>query len=214
MKNIYIVRHGETIGNLKIKRDEYIIDSSVPLTDCGKTQAKEAGQKLNKYLSSKNGVFFVSPFKRTRETFLNLKSSLDEDFKTYAYIEDPRLVEQDFGDFDFQFFNDWKYISPHSFFINQARYYDETGRFFARLENGENMLDVYNRMSLFVKTRLETSIYEENVIVTHGNAERALVMFLLNLPVESYYSMEVPKNCSIRHIVYESGVYTDKGYLT
>ena len=68
-------------------------------------------------------------------------------------------------------------------------------------------------MSLFVKTRLETSKYKENIIVTHGNASRALVMFLLDMQVEEYYTMEPPTNASIRHIVYNKGKYIDKGYI-
>lgn len=215
-KNIYIVRHGESEGNARTVRetDPYIIDMKVNLTSLGELQAKEAGKCLNNYLKNENGVFWVSPFKRTRCTAENLKSSLDKSFvDKFEYIEDPRLVEQDFGDFDFQFFDKWKYISPHSYFINQARYKDEQGRFFARVENGENMLDVYNRVSMFVKTRLETSNYKENIIVTHGCTSRALIMFLLDLKIEEYYTMPVPGNASIRHIVYKDGKYIDKGYI-
>lgn len=215
-KNIYIVRHGESEGNAKSVKDTepYIIDMNVALTSLGEIQTKEAGLCLNDYLKSENGVFWVSPFKRTRCTAENVKNSLDKCYsENFDYIEDPRLVEQDFGDFDFQFFDKWKYISPHSYFINQARYKDEHGRFFARIENGESMLDVYNRISLFVKTRLETSNYKENIIVTHGCTSRALIMFLLNMKVEEYYTMPVPPNASIRHIVYNDGKYIDKGYI-
>lgn len=214
MKNIYIVRHGESQGNARVVGDkEYVIDSSVKLTLNGIEQAKEAGRKLNNCLRSDNGAFWVSPFERTRATYINMLSMLDDKFKNFPYIEDPRLVEQDFGDFDFQFFHMWKEISPHSFFVNQQRYKDPVGRFFARLENGENMLDVYNRMSLFVKTRLESSKYKENVIVTHGNASRALIMFLLELRVEEYYSYPLPANGSIRHIAHNGEKYIDMGYI-
>ena len=216
MKNIYIVRHGQSKGNARDvnKEEGYIIDSNIELTALGKIQAEEAGWALRSYLKSKNGAFFVSPFKRTRCTAENIKINLKSSItKNYDYIEDPRLVEQDFGDFDFQYFEKWKEISPHSYFINQARYNDEHGRFFARLENGENMLDVYNRVSLFVKTRLETSKYRENIIVTHGCTSRALIMFLLDMKVEDYYIMDVPGNASIRHIVYKNGKYIDKGYI-
>jgi len=215
MRNIYIIRHGESQGNARmVKEDNYIIDSSISLNETGIEQAKRAGIVLNNHLNILSGVFWVSPFKRTRETFKHIYDNVDEDIKKYDYIEDPRLVEQDFGDFDFQFYNKWKDISPHSYFINRARYCDETGRFFARLENGENMLDVYNRMSLFVNTRLETSRYHNNIIVTHGYASIALTMFLLNFPVEYFYNAETPENGSIRHIMYKDKKYIDKGYIT
>lgn len=216
MKNIYIVRHAQSQGNARniTEEDGYVIDMNVELTKLGHLQAAEAGINLSKHLSSKNGVFWVSPFARTRSTANDIKLNLDAKFSTnYDYVEDPRLVEQDFGDFDFQFYHKWKEISPHSHFINQARYKDEKGRFFARLENGENMLDVYNRISLFVKTRLETSKYKENIIVTHGYASIALVMFLLGGKIEDFYSFPTPGNASIRHIVYKNGKYIDKGYI-
>ena len=215
-KNIYIVRHGQSKGNARDvnETEGYVIDSNVELTDLGHLQTASAGGVLNNYLKSKNGAFFISPFERTRDTAENIKGNLKSKFsQNYDYIEDPRLVEQDFGDFDFQYFEKWPEISPHSYFINQARYNDEHGRFFARLENGENMLDVYNRVSLFVKTRLETSKYKENIIVTHGCTSRALIMFMLGLKVEDYYTMDVPGNASIRHIVYKNGKYIDKGYI-
>ena len=215
MKNIYIVRHGESQGNARmIEQGQYIIDNNISLNQNGIEQAKQAGEILNKQLNLYNGVFWVSPFKRTRETFKHIFDKVNEDIKKYDYIEDPILVEQDFGDFDFQFYEKWKDISPHSYFVNQARYNDESGRFFARLENGENMLDVYNRVSLFVKTRLETSYYHNNIIITHGYASIALTMFLLNLPIESFSHTETPANCSIRHIVYKDGKYIDKGFIT
>ena len=214
MKNIYIVRHGESVGNARAVYDkEYVIDSSVKLTENGIIQAKEAGEKLNKVLASTNGAFWVSPFERTRATYSNILQTLDDKFKTFDSFEDPRLVEQDFGDFDFQFFHMWKEISPHSFFVNQERYNDPVGRFFARLENGENMLDVYNRISLFVKTRLEPCRYKENVIVTHGNAGRALAMFLLDMKIEEFYESDVPPNASVRYIAHNGERYIDMGYV-
>ncbi len=216
MKDIYIVRHGESQGNARmVEEGNYVIDSNISLNKTGIEQAKQAGKILNEQINSNyGGIFWVSPFKRTRETYKNMLDTVNGYIKNYDYIEDPRLVEQDFGDFDFQFYEKWKEISPHSYFINQARYNDESGRFFARLENGENMLDVYNRVSLFVKTRLETSIWHNNIIVTHGYASIALTMFLLNLPIEQFYHTETPPNGSIRHIVYADGIYIDKGFIT
>lgn len=212
MKNIYIVRHGESKGNVKlVEEGEYVIDSSIELTEGGKLQAALAGEKLNKLLKRNKVAIWVSPFKRTRQTASCIISKFQN--INYEVFEDPRLVEQDFGDFDFQFYDKWEEISPHSRYINKKRYDDKTGRFFARLENGENMLDVYNRMSLFVTTRLEKSKYKDNIIVTHGNASRALIMYLLNSSVEEYYYSPVPPNGSIRHIVYKNRKYIDKGYV-
>lgn len=212
MKNIYIVRHGESNGNIKnVDSGNYVIDTSIELTEKGILQAKQTGVKLNDVLGKKKIAIWFSPFKRTKQTTAAIIDKLSD--IRFSLYESPWLAEQDFGDFDFQFYDKWEEISPHSRYINKARYEDSTGRFFARLENGENMLDVYNRMSLFVTNKLEKSKYKDNIIVTHGNASRALVMYLLNRPIEDYYYSEVPKNASIRHIVYKYGRYVDKGYI-
>lgn len=102
MKNIYIIRHGESEGNAgMVDESKYVIDSNINLNETGIEQAKQAGRILNEHLNLYDGVFWVSPFKRTRQTYTNIYTELDKDLKKYDYIEDPRLVEQDFGDFDF-----------------------------------------------------------------------------------------------------------------
>lgn len=220
MKHIFIIRHGESEGNARQVEGEYIIDCNIKLTEKGKVQALNAGKQLATFLmkGSYSVTLWISPFERTRQTADQIEigmyneihgssyetlSEINKDKTSWIRKEDPRLVEQDFGDFDFQFMDKWKYISPHSYMINQARYCDERGRFFARLENGENMLDVYNRISLFVTTRLERDMADLNIIVTHGNASLALKMFLLDEKVESYYNSEVPENGCILHILYD-----------
>lgn len=217
MKNIFIVRHGQSEANANVrgllsKENKYIIDSAFDITPLGYEQAQSTAKKILDKVTSeqpfqhKGYTLFVSPYIRTRSTALALESVLSGPMELVKKIEDPRLVEQDFGDFDFQYRDKWPEISPHSFEVNQAKYYDETGRFFARLENGENLLDVYNRVSIFVTTRLEremdNSKVENYIIVTHGNTMRILRMFLQNLPIESFRSMELPENASGYHFVY------------
>ena len=217
MKNIFIIRHGQSEANANVKgllsKDkEYVIDSKFDLTDLGKEQVSETAKKIASIIKeSKCGNSFSlywSPYTRTRTTarILMAESVMRNGLAVFKQIEDPRLVEQDFGDFDYQYRSQWEEISPHSFKINQAKFYDPTGRFFARLENGENLLDVYNRASLFVTTRLErelVSVYPENhIIVTHGNTMRILRMFMTNLSIESFTEMEVPKNAGGYYLRY------------
>ena len=213
MKNIFIVRHGQSEANANVrgllsKENKYVIDSAFDITPLGYEQVQSTAKKILNIVEChyKGYTLFVSPYIRTRSTATAIESILSGSTHLVKKIEDPRLVEQDFGDFDFQYRDKWPEISPHSFGINQAKYYDETGRFFARLENGENLLDVYNRVSLFVTTRLEremdNSHIENYIIVTHGNTMRILRMFLQDLPIESFRSMELPKNASGYHFVY------------
>ena len=224
-KNIFIVRHAESTANVNeeglfSQYKKYVIDSSFGITKKGILQAEEAGEKIvSKLLDISHINMYVSPFKRTRETANYLQIGLKRRVFNSAninYIEDPRLIEQDFGDFDFQYRPMWQYISPHSFMINQARFNDPTGRFFARLENGENLLDVYNRVSLFVTTRLERSNSKDNIIVTHGNTQKIFKMFLLGENVESFEEHKGPyPNASVMRFEYndETGEYIYLGLL-
>ena len=220
MKNIFIIRHGQSEANANVRgllseEGKYVIDSAFDITPLGREQAENAAvniiHALNLYVQKpfkRQFTMFTSPYTRTRSTAKVMKNILkNRNAEIVKEIEDPRLVEQDFGDFDFQFRGRWPEISPHSFEINQAKYYDVTGRFFARLENGENLLDVYNRVSLFVTTRLEREMHntevENIIIVTHGNTMRILKMFLEDLPIEEFQKMEVPKNACGYYFTYD-----------
>ncbi len=212
MKHIFIVRHGQSELNANVRgllspEEKYVIDCKFGLTDLGKEQAYKAGEKIANLTNDLGFYMYVSPYERTRQTAENLKESLANKEKIIIrQIEDPRLVEQDFGDFDLQYMAKWPEISPHSYKINQAKYTDPTGRFFARLENGENLLDVYNRVSLFATTRLErdmnNSSVQNYIIVTHANTMRVLKMFLLGMPIESFVEMKLPQNAGGFHIGY------------
>lgn len=216
MKHIYIVRHGQSEANANVKgllstQEQYVNDCDFALTSLGRRQAYDVGIQIGKMQhrgnSSKCYNIYISPYQRTRQTAECLQAALiDMGMSAKKQVEDPRLVEQDFGDFDFQYSGQWPELSPHSYKVNQARYNAPTGRFFARLENGENLLDVYNRVSLFATTRLERDMLNSEVdnyiIVTHGNTMRVLRMFLLDLKIESFNEMEVPKNASGFHIAF------------
>lgn len=219
MKNIFIVRHGQSEANANVrgllsKEGSYVIDSAFDITPLGKEQAINTAMRIRKLMleqyktAETEFTLFVSPYKRTRSTANILEEKLCGSlFAVKKKIEDPRLVEQDFGDFDFQYRSKWPEIAPHSFEINQAKYYDDTGRFFARLENGENLLDVYNRVSLFVTTRLEREMnlspVSNYIIVTHGNTMRVMKMFLQDLPIEAFQEMEVPENAGGYYFTYD-----------
>ena len=59
---IYLVRHGQSEGNL---RDLWYGSTDLPLTDLGRQQAREAGEKLREVPFA---ACYVSPLSRARET--------------------------------------------------------------------------------------------------------------------------------------------------
>lgn len=118
------------------------------LTPDGWTQAYEAGRRLRSLLRSDDTLhFFTSPYRRTRETTEGILSTLTSDDpspspfprQSIKVYEEPRLREQDFGNFQ-----------PCS--VEMERMWQERadyGHFFYRIPNGESAADAYDRVSGF-----------------------------------------------------------------
>ncbi len=79
---IYFIRHGEGEHNLKTIKDESLL-LDAKLTEEGNKQAREAGEFLNTYFTSRNisntlkYYFCASDLHRTRETIGNIKDVLN-----------------------------------------------------------------------------------------------------------------------------------------
>src|SRR3984957_16283897 len=95
-------------GNKNREIHQSTPDHRVPLTSEGWQQAHEAGRKLRTLLRSTDTVhFFVSPYLRTRQTAEGMLAELTSDDPTPSpfprhtikVYEEPRLREQDFGNF-------------------------------------------------------------------------------------------------------------------
>lgn len=125
-----------------------IPDHRVKLTPEGWTQAFDAGRRLRTLLRADDTLhFFTSPYRRTRETTEGILKTLTSDepspspFPRHSIkvYEEPRLREQDFGNFQ-----------PCS--AEMERMWQERadyGHFFYRIPNGESAADAYDRVSGF-----------------------------------------------------------------
>lgn len=125
-KRIILIRHGESMGNVKEHLYSKIPDHSMPITKKGWDQARQAGHNLrHKIINNDNNMddesihFIISPYVRTMETFhgiasawcdstevTNNKNTLkcDDYYERLKYFnvsmqEDPRIREQDFGNY-------------------------------------------------------------------------------------------------------------------
>src|ERR1700719_4331250 len=95
-QNIYLIRHGESEGNIDKNSYASIPDYMLTLTDTGKQQAINTGKELRKMIKPGTKIaFYISPFWRTRMTFENIALSFDK--KDITWKEDPRIREQEWG---------------------------------------------------------------------------------------------------------------------
>ncbi|MFC1672666.1 histidine phosphatase family protein [Pseudomonadota bacterium] len=215
---LFLVRHGETEGNVDRAAHKRVADHAIQLTEDGIDQARQAGQFLADYFESQpegelitpaNTRLWSSPYKRARETGRHMSEYLG-DF-VGATREDIRLAEQQFGLFD-----GLESDEIAAQFPNEHQHYEKCktfgGRFWARMPGGESRFDVALRVHDFfgtIQRDAEKHGIHNLIIVGHGVTNRAIVMRWLHLTPEWFEAEENPNNASIRQI---TGTQ-DRGYV-
>jgi len=202
-QRVILVRHGQSLGNIDESLYATIPDNAMPLTEKGWQQATAAGNQLRSILPPNASVrFLVSPYVRTMETFHGIchawcppvgdaaawHSKLRRDHNL-SWRQDPRLREQDFGNFqDSQAMRKAK--------AERARF----GSFYYRFPNGESGSDVYDRLSTFLDSlwrSFDNHPADVYVIVTHGICLRILLMRYFRYTVEQFHVLANPTNAEM-----------------
>ncbi|KAL4778760.1 histidine phosphatase superfamily [Aspergillus varians] len=215
---IILIRHAQSEGNKNREIHQTIPDHRVKLTPEGHRQAQEAGTRLRGLLRPDDTIhFFTSPYRRTRETTEGILQSLTADKPspspfprhTITVYEEPRLREQDFGNFQ-----------PCSaemerMWLERADY----GHFFYRIPNGESAADAYDRVSGFNESmwRLfgEKDFASVCVLVTHGLMTRVFLMKWYHWSVEYFEDLRNVDHCEfvIMKLNEDSGKYALQNQL-
>jgi len=227
---IFLVRHGESMGNVDQSVHTHMADHAIPLSPRGHEQAAEAGAFLRDYLLKLNldplrvwpqplhhPRLWVSPYKRTRQTADGIEAALQlpEDKFWPSLMRDRRehilLCEQQFGLFDGVPDDELPIRFPEEH-AHYAKCEAFEGRFWARMPMGESRFDVAQRVHQAFGTfhrDAERHNVNDIIVICHGVTLRAFVMMWLHLTPEWFEAEPNPKNCAIRLI--EDG--EDKGYI-
>jgi broad specificity phosphatase PhoE len=192
-KRIFLVRHGQSVGNADESAYTTIPDWKVPLTSRGYDTSVESGQKILNIIGSKQAplLFYCSPYLRTKQTLHGIVQSLGEN-PIICCREVPQLTEQQFGNFQN---TDAMLIAKR----NRSSY----GRFYYRFPSGESGLDVYNRVSSFIAQCFRDwakwpNIEDANVVmVTHGLTLRLFLMRWFHYTVEDFERTRNPPNGAV-----------------
>lgn len=193
--NLFIVRHGESIGNLAKRMSERGDHSLIerlrmthtahwPLTKTGIKQAEATGRFLNS-LTCDQGLYFdrmyVSPYARALETASRLCLTKAN------WIVENRITERDWGDFD-------RYTEEerHKQFEDVLRM-REVEPFFWSPPGGQPFNRFYDRIKSFVVSlaRIEAP---NVVVVCHGEVAKAFRMVFAQMAPWEYADMEFSKN--------------------
>jgi broad specificity phosphatase PhoE len=210
--SVILIRHGQSMGNTDEALYSAIPDNAMPLTKLGWEQARAAGRHLRSLLSERGHSphFIVSPYTRAVETFHGLASAWcdpalfrhvrDRDQRLAAWYtrllemgltwhEDPRIREQDFGNYQ------------NASVIKQAkRDRHRFGAFYYRFPHGESASDVFDRISTFLDSLWRSFDVNKSrvyVIVTHGIAIRVLLARYFRYTISQFSMLANPRNCEM-----------------
>lgn len=201
---IFLVRHGESLGNIDEQAYQQFGDHNVPLTEWGYRQVLEAGQAIAAYLKGLPGAelrklsVWYSPFLRTRQSKDALLEVLPAEL-IGEIREDYLLREQDFGLFtEIYDHAEQKRKFPDEF-EKWARLRNNSGKFYARPPDGESRADVAQRVRLFLQTIMHDAENGKNnvIIVGHGVTNRAFEMNFLHYPVDWFERSDNPGNADV-----------------
>lgn len=189
-QRIVLVRHGESQGNADETIYERVPDHALGLTERGWKQAWKVGEQLRAMFGDERVQAFVSPYRRTRQTF----QALGLDPTSTGMQEEPRLREQDWG--NLQDLDDIK---------QQRVARDAYGHFFYRFTRGESGADVFDRVGAFLESLhrdFERPDFPPNaLLVTHGLMMRLFCMRWFHWSVEEFEALCNPGNGETRALI-------------
>lgn len=167
----YIVRHGETSWNSEGRIQGH---ADVPLSDRGRAQIRQLDLRLTAVEFS---AVYASDLTRTMETAAILASL------SVRPQAAPELREFSYGEWEGLTLKDAEASDPALFAKRLARSRQD----FAA-PGGETTADVLERVRGFVEqTRARSAPGDRLLVAAHGGSIRALLVCLLDLPVEHFW---------------------------
>lgn len=206
---IFLIRHGESIQNTKENYTIGLPDHKVYLSENGKIQAQRAGIFLKDYIKENdidltNATLWISPYERTRET----AKIINEHLQLNNVKEDITLIEQRYGLFSDKAIELIKNMYPEEFKFYD-NYYQNDGKFYAKLPQGESPYDVALRTKQFLETIFRDAS-DTLFIVSHGTTIRTIIMNWFHYSPEWFNAEPNMNNCSIRLINSENRKSTEQ----
>jgi 2,3-bisphosphoglycerate-dependent phosphoglycerate mutase len=205
IKHIYLVRHGESQGNVDPKLLQTMPDHKLQLSDRGLVQATETGHYLAGHVHHNCHKLRIwhSPYDRARQTANAISQVLSAAGQEHTKRESILICEQQFGLFD----GLSKKEVPERYPAEAAHYQkclQGEGRFWARPPLGESRFDVVQRVHQFMGTLyrdLDSAGIDSVIIVAHGITNRAFAMQWLHHPFEWFEAEPNPANGSVRGLL-------------
>lgn len=183
--NIWIARHGQTdLNKKKLMQGR----TDAPLNEKGIEQARLSRQNIG---DVRFDAVYSSPLQRAK-----LTGSIIGGVDISEVIEDPRIIETDFGRYEKRRY--------YALGLPMTAYWTMP-RIFPAPPTVESIASMKERASSFLK-ELETHDYDNVLVACHGGIMRALCGYLDEAP--DGLRWERAKNCEIRVYEYKDGHHT------
>ncbi len=182
--SIYLLRHGQTVGNIE---GRFCGHSETELMDLGIAQARAAGQRLRDVPFDAVYASDLSRAARTAQYALEGREDLE-------VVLEPAFREMHYGEWEARIGREIGKESPQlltDFFRCVVQ----------RAPGGESIQEVRDRTAGALRRVVEKHDSETVLIVSHGNAIGAMVAELLRLPLESTWSFQFD-NTSITQLAF------------
>lgn len=203
MNELFLVRHGESVGNVAATRAELegldaipldIRDADVPLSDTGREQAAALGRWLDDH-HSEIGTYWVSPYLRAQET---LRIALRGRTTPAEPTVDERLRDRELGVLDLLTRRGAVARHPEEMARRQ-----HLGKFYHRPPGGESWADVVLRLRSFLSDRADGA-GDTAMLVAHDAVVMLLLYVLLPLREDQLLDFAADHtvlNASVTHLV-------------
>jgi len=210
VNELYLVRHGESIGNVAATQAEIdqldtipidIRDADVPLSTTGEEQARALAEWLAEHRDEID-LYWVSPYLRARQT---LEIALGNDAaKPVRIALDERLRDRELGILDLLTRRGVARLHPEE--TERRRH---LGKFYHRPPGGESWADVALRLRSFLGDALDAPGDDTRgaaLLVAHDAVVMLFLYLLLGLPESElldYAARNTVLNASVTHLVRE-----------
>ncbi|MBX4270600.1 alpha-ribazole phosphatase [Clostridium estertheticum] len=189
--NIYLLRHGQTEEN---RKGSYYGDLDISLNEIGVAQ----GNKAKDFFSDiKLDRVYVSDKRRTLEM-----AKLALGLKEMEIIQDSRINETNFGDFEGKTYEEIKILYP-----KECLYWTDNWKEFIP-PKGESYIELCMRVKSFMDN-IKKLDFDNILICAHSGVIRAIYCYIMDENIDLFWKFGC-KNGDISIIKYEYGnLYID-----
>lgn len=204
---IYLVRHGQSEGNVNKAKYFEKLDCDIELTEKGKDDAIDASNSIMDMMYHFDTIeshprlnplyyfnCYYSTYTRARQTahIMHDNMTKDSNYRFNKFEETPLIREREWGGL--------------RDIVEMGRKTEDHFNFHYRPTGGESFADCYQRAVLFHQHLLTTSKYDDNIIVAHGEFNKMYMMYLLGWSVEESNRYKNPKNGEVFLIDTDTGL--------